>query len=153
MLNITGLGACYFNGEWFPKNYKEAVHYYRLLVDQGNVDARFMLGVCYKNGDGVLMDLKEAIRYYRLAVAQNFAFAIEELKNPIFASFVVSSLSKPLDEKTGALSIILCLLECDVCKKICQPNYCASCEEAKYCSKECQKIAWKTRHTITCHKS
>ena len=38
-------------------------------------------------------------------------------------------------------------------KKQCEPNYCASCEEAKYCSKECQKIAWKTGNKITCNKT
>ena len=131
---------------------KEAVRYFRLAADQGDARAQCNLGNCYQTGDGVPKDMKEAVRYYRLAADQNFAQANEALKNPIFASFVKSSSSKPLDEKTGALAIIPCLLECDVCKKLCEPNYCASCEEAKYCSKECQKIAWKTGHKITCNK-
>ena len=74
------------------------------LANQGNAEAQCTLGVCYENGDGVRKDLKEAVRYYRLAADQNFAPANEALKNPIFASFVKSSSSKPMDEKTGALA-------------------------------------------------
>ena len=111
------------------KDLKEAARYYWLAADK-EAPAQCNLGSCYKNGDGVPKDLKEAIRYYRLAADQNVAPAIEALKTPIFVSFVVSSLPKTLDEYTGVLAIIPCLLECDVCKKVGEPNnYCVSCEE------------------------
>ena len=153
------LGGCYLNGSGVLK---EAVRYYRLAADQGNAHAQRYLGACYANGVGVPKDIKEAVRYYQLAADQNIPQANEALKNPIFASFVKFSTSKPLDDKTGALAIIPCLLECDVCKKLCVPNYCASWKDVLLSkqsfgtplnsSKECQKIAWKAGHKITCNK-
>ena len=102
------LGVCYGNGAGVPKDMKEAVRYFRLAADQGYFQAQYNLGLCYENGNGIPKDLKEAVRYYRLAADRHCALAIEALTNPVFASFVASSLSKPLDEKSGALAIIPC---------------------------------------------
>ena len=41
-------------------------------------------------------------------------------------------------------------LECDTCRILCEPNFCVVCQVAKYCSKECQKMAWKAGHKATC---
>jgi hypothetical protein len=40
------------------------------------------------------------------------------------------------------------VIRCDVCEDVCNPSYCAKCEVAKYCSKACQKTAWKTHKTV-----
>jgi hypothetical protein len=40
------------------------------------------------------------------------------------------------------------VIRCDVCEDVCDPSYCAKCEVAKYCSKACQKTAWKTHKTV-----
>ena len=75
------------------------------MVATVNKEFLVYLAVCYQKGDGVPNDMKEAVRYCQLAADQNFAQANEALKNPsIFASFVKSSSSKPMDEKTGALA-------------------------------------------------
>ena len=40
------------------------------------------------------------------------------------------------------------VVRCDVCEDVCDPSYCAKCEKAKYCSKACQKTAWKTHKSV-----
>ena len=52
------------------KNETEAVRYYKLSADQGNVDAQFNLAVCYATGSGVDKNETEALKYYQLAADQ-----------------------------------------------------------------------------------
>ena len=51
-------------------NNKEAVKWYRLAADQGNLDAQIELGVMYYHGDRVSQDHAEAAKLYRLAADQ-----------------------------------------------------------------------------------
>ena len=47
------LGVCYSNGEGVPKNYVEAVKWYRKAAEQNLDAAQYDLGVCYDNGQGL----------------------------------------------------------------------------------------------------
>ena len=47
-----------------------ALREFRLLAEQGNVDAQFYLGTMYESGQGVIQDYKEAVEWYRLAAEQ-----------------------------------------------------------------------------------
>lgn len=57
------LGEMYDLGEGVPRDYKEAVKWYRLSAEQGNPAARFALAEMYKNGDGVSKDIQTAIKW------------------------------------------------------------------------------------------
>jgi len=65
----------YQNGLGVRQDYKEAVKWYRLASDQGQVNAQSNLGGMYANGQGVLQDYKEASNLYRLAADQGNADA------------------------------------------------------------------------------
>jgi uncharacterized protein len=54
---------------------KEAVRWYRLAGDQGNIDAQSSLGSMYSFGTGVPQDYAEAVKWYRLAAEQGDADA------------------------------------------------------------------------------
>ena len=69
------LGAMYSLGKGVPKDYKEAVKWYRLAADQGLANAQYNLGVMYANGFGVPKDDKEAVKWFRLAADQGLANA------------------------------------------------------------------------------
>jgi len=69
------LGARYDAGEGVAKDSAEAVKWYRLAADQGDVVAQFNLGVKYSTGEGVAKDDSEAIRWYRRAADQGDAMA------------------------------------------------------------------------------
>ena len=64
------LGVYYYDGTGVPKDYAEAVRWYRLAADQGYAKAQYNLGVCYFNGQGVPRDYAEAVRWCRLAANQ-----------------------------------------------------------------------------------
>ena len=74
LLAVT-VGVMYDNGEGVLKDDAEAVRWYRLAADQGDVFAQFNLGLMYANGLGVLKDDAEAGRWYRLAAEQGNAAA------------------------------------------------------------------------------
>jgi TPR repeat protein len=60
----------------FPKNEREAVHYYKLAVEQGHAWAQAMLGAVYQEGRGGLAaNGAEAARLYKLAADQGNAAA------------------------------------------------------------------------------
>ena len=73
------LDGCTQNGRGVPKDYDEAVKWYRLAAAQGNALAQNNLGVMYENGLGVPKDYDEAIKWYRLAAAQGNAAAQNNL--------------------------------------------------------------------------
>ena len=57
----------YRQGTGVPKDYKEAVKWYRLSVKQGNADAQYNLGVMYFKGTGVLQDYALAHMWFNLS--------------------------------------------------------------------------------------
>ena len=48
------LGAVYTSGEGVPRNYAEALKWYRLAADQAFAEAQFNLGLMYAQGNGVV---------------------------------------------------------------------------------------------------
>jgi hypothetical protein len=61
-----------------PQNYAEAVKWFRLGADQGNVSAEVNLGVAYENGHGVPRNYAEAMKWYRLSADQGNAEAQDQ---------------------------------------------------------------------------
>src|SRR5262245_36802817 len=59
------LGLWYYFGEGVPKDYTEAVNWFRKAAEQGSAVAQFNLAVCYAQGEGVLKDYAEAVKWYR----------------------------------------------------------------------------------------
>ena len=66
----TDIGWMFENGQGVPKDYDEAVKWYRLAAAQGYASAQNNLGWMYEHGLGVPKDYDEAIKWYRLAAAQ-----------------------------------------------------------------------------------
>jgi TPR repeat protein len=73
------LGECYATDQGVPKNYQEAVTWYRKAADQGDVRAQYNLGRCYNQGRGVTKDEQEAVKWLRKAAEQNHVEALYAL--------------------------------------------------------------------------
>lgn len=73
------MANCYYIGNVVPKNYSNAVKWFRKAADKGNPYAEYMLGNCYYYGNGVLMNRKQAVTWYRKAADQEFAKAENDL--------------------------------------------------------------------------
>jgi TPR repeat protein len=55
------------NGQGLPKDYSEAMKWYRKAADQDNADAQHNLGFIYDNGQGVPQNHAEALKWYHKA--------------------------------------------------------------------------------------
>lgn len=60
----------YYYGDGVEQNYKEAIKYYRMAANQGDIDAIYNLAQMYQHGEGVEKDCKEAMYYYKFAADQ-----------------------------------------------------------------------------------
>lgn len=61
------LGTWYYNGEeGLPKDYSQAVVWYRRAAEQGNVRAQMALGLCYCRGEGVPKNIWKGLRLIML---------------------------------------------------------------------------------------
>ena len=60
----------YKHGQGVTQDYKEAVKWYQLAVEQGDATAGHQLGVMHHYGWGVKTNYKEALKFYRLAAPQ-----------------------------------------------------------------------------------
>ena len=69
------LGLMYNNGQGVPKDYAEAVKWFRLAADQGFAKGQNGLGLMYNIGQGVPKDYAEAVKWYRLAAEQGYVSA------------------------------------------------------------------------------
>jgi len=69
----AGLG--YDKGKGVPRDYTEAIKWYRKAADQGYVLAQYNLGIMYGYGRGVPQNNKEAVKWYRKAAEQGLAIA------------------------------------------------------------------------------
>jgi TPR repeat protein len=68
---LIELGNDYYWGrKGKPKDYAEAVRWYRKAAEQGNANGQSNLGVMYMKGYGVEQDYTEAVRWYRKAAEQ-----------------------------------------------------------------------------------
>ncbi len=56
------LAKCYMRGRGgYARDYEQALHYYDLAAQQGDVDALYALGKCYLKGVGCLKDEAGAV--------------------------------------------------------------------------------------------
>ncbi len=79
---ILEMGNNYFFGQkGKPKDYAEALKWFRKAADQGSVLGQYNLGVMYADGYGVAQDYTEALKWYRKAAEQGNAFAQNNLGN------------------------------------------------------------------------
>ena len=69
------LGAMYQDGLGVPKDYAEAVKWYRKAAEQGDAPAQFELAELYKGVPGVRQDFAEVVRWYREAAEQGYRYA------------------------------------------------------------------------------
>ena len=58
----NNLGFMYAEGKGVLQDYKTAVKWYKLAVEQGNADAQTSLGFMYENGKGVPQNDKTAVK-------------------------------------------------------------------------------------------
>jgi TPR repeat protein len=67
------------NGRGVPKDYNEALKWYRKAVDKKQAGGMFQLGWMYANGLGVAKDPKQAFDWYRKAADMGHANAMHNL--------------------------------------------------------------------------
>ena len=77
---VEHLTVFYFDSK---KDAKNAVYYYRMAAEQGNIDAIYRLGAAYAEGFGVRRDFKAAESFFGIAAKQGYrdsAARIETIK-------------------------------------------------------------------------
>lgn len=77
---IYNVGKMYFCGNGVEKNYEEAVKYFNLAKNQGNMDALCGLGIAYYFGQGVPVDREQGKKLVREASERGHARAKSLLK-------------------------------------------------------------------------
>ncbi len=74
------LAECFEKGRGVNQSNQNALYYYRLAVDNGDVFAQDRLGDAYLKGEmGLKSDAKQAIYYYQLAANQGNEFSLKRL--------------------------------------------------------------------------
>ena len=66
-------GTEYYYGFGVPKDYAEAVKWFRLAAEQGYANAQFFLGYLHEEGQGVLQDNVKAHMWYNIVSANGDA--------------------------------------------------------------------------------
>ena len=65
------IGLLYVRGgHGMPKDYGQAIDWFRKAADNGNSDAKYDLGCVYETGLGVPKDREPAVEWYRKAAEQ-----------------------------------------------------------------------------------
>jgi hypothetical protein len=64
------LGGLYAEGQGVPQDYTEALKWYRLAAERGDVWSQFNVGRLYLNGNGVQQDYEVAYFWFSLAAAR-----------------------------------------------------------------------------------
>jgi uncharacterized protein len=66
----VNLGTLYEQGNGVPKDYAQAVNWYKQAADQGDAEGQFRLGGMYYEGHGVPKDVVSVTNWYRKAAEQ-----------------------------------------------------------------------------------
>lgn len=64
--------------------------------------------------------------------------------------FLASVSEIEIGKNDSIVPVLTPVIRCDTCEHTCDPSYCAKCGKAKYCSKSCQKTAWKAHKKECC---
>ena len=67
---MNNLGIMYQCGNGVEQNIEEAIKYYKMAVEKGDIDAMYNLGSMYQYGDGVEQNYEEAIELYQELIIQ-----------------------------------------------------------------------------------
>lgn len=73
------LGIIYSSASDVPRDYAEAIRWFRMAAEQNLASAQLILGSMYYEGEGVPADHAEALRWFRLAAEQGDASAQSSL--------------------------------------------------------------------------
>lgn len=65
------LGQLYAEGQGVPRDYAEALKWYRMAADQGDIWAQLAVGRFYEEGCGVRQDDEEAYFWFSLAASRS----------------------------------------------------------------------------------
>jgi len=77
----SDIGSLYEDGLVLPKDYSEAVYWYRRAAEQGYPGAQTNLGIMYAYGRGVSANRKTAIEWFQRAAEQGDIAAIRNLES------------------------------------------------------------------------
>jgi hypothetical protein len=67
------LGVMYYEGRGVPRNYAQAVEWFRSAAAQEDVQAQHSLGFLFESGRGVAQSWRDAEKWYRRAADQGYA--------------------------------------------------------------------------------
>ena len=67
------LGLMYNNGDGVPKDYAEAIKWYRKAAEHGIAQSQHNIGLFYLQGEGVPKDYAETVKWFRKAAEQGHA--------------------------------------------------------------------------------
>lgn len=76
----SDIGSLYEDGLVLPKNFDEAIFWYRSAAQQGYAGAQTNLGVMFAEGKGVARNSEKAIEWFKKAAAQGDIAAKKNLK-------------------------------------------------------------------------
>ena len=69
------LGLMYYNGQYIPQDYNEAVEWFTKAAEQGYANAQYALGLMYREGKGVPQDYNKAVEWFTKSAKQGNANA------------------------------------------------------------------------------
>lgn len=95
------VGDLYLEGYGVPKDYQEAVKWYRRAAEKKEGAAMYNLGIMYEQGKGVRRSYKNALEWFRSARGQGIHRAGEAVAR-IESSFLAQILSEPVEEDIAA---------------------------------------------------
>ena len=91
------MGVVYIEGEVFPKDYIQALHWFGKAAEQGHAQAQTNIGAFYEHGYGVDRDYKEAYFWTLLATASGDQLALEN--SEIIAALLTAEERELVEEK------------------------------------------------------
>ena len=96
--DYLSLGLSYETGEGVSQNFEKAVHFYRLAIDENNVQAIHNLGSLYNQGRGVLQNRQQALQLWQQASKLGNRFSSFNLGNAyLHGDGVAGDVSKALN--------------------------------------------------------
>jgi TPR repeat protein len=75
------LATTYYDGDFVPQNYAEAIKWYRKAANQRFAAVQHSLGLMFDKGEGVQRDYTKAVIWYRKAAEQGVVSAQFDLGN------------------------------------------------------------------------
>jgi TPR repeat protein len=90
------LGEMYSDGSGVPKSIEQAINWYKLAAEKGNIKAQYRLGFIYDKFDGKFKNNKQAIHWYTKAAQQGDDWAQNQLASMYWLKTEVEDYSKAI---------------------------------------------------------